>query len=266
MINIIKSVNYGLRRDSGVIISVILMLTVPFTIMLGIFALMAEGIQNITPSFLIGSQAFGMIFAFSYAGVVIISAKAMGGDNSDKTINYEIMSGHNRLSVFAGRMICGILWGTILVIILNCLPILVFYLINGWGSETEPYEVIIRLCLTFFPVLRLCALNMMFASLLGSAGKGIAAGFGFFVLFDILESILADAFNTEINYGFGFMNILVLLIPQNSREFIIDGKPVTVFDTSVPPEMIIKTIGISLAFTVVYLTVSYILFKKKDRQ
>ena len=107
---------------------------------------------------------------------------------------------------------------------------------------------------------------MMFASLLGSAGKGIAAGFGSFVLFDIFESILADVFNTEMNYGFGFMNILVLLIPQNSREFIIDGKPVTVFDTSVPPEMIIKTIGISLAFTVVYLTVSYILFKKKDRQ
>ena len=265
MINIIKSVNYGLRKDPGVIISILAMLICPYFILMLISTMEGSGFKNITPSFIVVSQLLGMIFGFSYLGITIISCKAMGMDGSDKTINYEIMSGHKRFKVFAGRVISGIVWGTILILIINSIPILVFYLKNGWGKETEPLDVVIRMLLCFFPMLRLGALSMMLASILGSAGKGIAAGLGIFAVSDIVESILSETFNFTTDYLFGFINILALLIPQNSREYIIDGKPVTIFETAVSKELVLFTIGFSLLFTALYLTVSYILFKKKDR-
>lgn len=265
MLNILKSVNYGLRKDKVVNISIIAMIGIPFLLLMMISSGMGNAVKNLTPSFIVGSQLLGMIFALSYLGITIISCKAMGMDGSDKTINYEIMSGHRRFKVFAGRVIAGILWGTLLIWIINAIPISVFYLINGWGKETDALDVIKRMLLCFFPMLRLCALNLMLASIFGSAGKGIVGGLGTFALFDIIESVLSETFNLQTDFMFGFINILYLLIPQNSREFIIDGKPVTVFETAVTKEAVFGTIGASLLFTVLYLTVAYILFKKKDR-
>ena len=265
MINIIRSVNYGLRKDTGVAISIVVMLGLPYAIVMMIAAASGAGLKEVTPSFIVGSELLGFIFAFSYVGITIISCKAMGMDGGDKTINYEIMSGHKRFKVFAGRVVSGILWGTLLILLLNSLPILVLAVFNGWGKETEPIEVIIRMLLCFFPILRICALSMMLASITGSAGKGIAAGLGVFVVFDIAESILDETCNFPTDYFFGFINILSLLIPQNSRELIIDGKPVTVFDTALNAPLVIFTIGSSLFATALYLTVSYIIFKKKDR-
>ena len=265
MLNIVKSVNYGLRKDTGVIISIVAMLGFPFFIIALISNMDAEGLKSVTASFLVGSQLLGMVYGFSYLGIIIISCKAMGMDGSDKTINYEIMSGHRRFKVFAGRVISGIVWGVILVLIIDSLPVLVFCLANGWGKETDPFDVIIRMLLCFFPMLRLCAFHMMIASLLGSAGKGIAAGLGVFTALDIIESVMAENFNLQTDNMFGFINILSLLIPQNSREFIVDGKPVTIFDTSIDSHMVLLTIGVSLLFTALYLTIAFIIFKKKDR-
>ena len=265
MLNIIRSVNYGLRRDAGVIISVIAMIILPFFILTAVSIASGTASKDLTPSFMVGTQLLGMIFAFSFVGITIISCKAMGMDGSDKTINYEIMSGHRRFKIFAGRTIAGIMWGTVLILIIDSIPVLVFYLANGWGKETDPLDIIFRMLLLFFPILRLSAFGMMLASVFSSAGKGIAAGFGAFMITDIIESVLAEGLDFKTDYVFGFINILSLLIPQNSREFIIDGKPVTVFETAVTGKMIYMTVLASLFFTVLYLTVSYILFRKKDR-
>ena len=265
MINLFKSINYGLRRDIGVIVSLVVMFAMPYTIMLFMCAAEAMPISECTPSYYFAAQNMAAVVAISYVALVIISCKAMGGDSKDKTINYELLSGHNRLKVFAARTLAGISWSVLPMMLFSFLSIGVIALINGWGPETYPIDVIIRIALCVFPLIRICALNMMFTSLFNSAGKGIAVGLGSDLFISICTTISEEVFHKEIDYGFGFLNVIFLLTSQNSREIIVDGKPVNLFDTAVTPEMYIKTIGFSVAFTVVYLLIAYLVFKKKDR-
>ena len=50
-----------------------------------------------------------------------------------------------------------------------------------------------------------------------------------------------------------------------ANDEVINGKTVSVYDTAVSSEMIWKTIVVSLIFTAIYMTITYINFKKKDR-
>ena len=265
MINTMKSVNYSLKKEKAVTITLILMAILPYLMMMFLCSVSGTDLQSLTSSYYFASQNMAMITVFFYFGIVIISCKAMGGDSVDKTINYEILSGHRRGTVFSARAVVGVFWGTILPLLFVAVPICVFGLVNGWGMETDQRNVIIRIVLCFFPLLRLCALNMMYVSVTGSAGKGIALGFVSDLAITMIQSVSEEVFHKTIYYGLGFNNVMYLLTSPNSRELVIDGKPVTVFETAVSVEMMIKTVGISLLFTVVYLAAAYMIFKKKDR-
>ena len=105
----------------------------------------------------------------------------------------------------------------------------------------------------------------MLASLTRSAGKGIALGYATLMIVAIATSSLEEFFNIVIKYSTGFTNVSYLLISENSKYEVINGETISVFDTSVTGEMIWKTIAMSAIFTVIYLTVTYINFKKTDR-
>ena len=106
---------------------------------------------------------------------------------------------------------------------------------------------------------------MMLASLTRKAGLGIVLGLASDIFTSIVEAVTESVFDYEMRYELGFMNLIALLTPENNREFVVDGKPVQVFDTAVSPEMIIKTIAFSLGFTALYIFITYIFFKKRDR-
>lgn len=265
MINTMKSVGYGMRRDKGVLFSLGFMAIIPYLTMLFLFAVEGMELKNLTPSYYFASQNMAMITLLFYYPIVIIVCKAMGGDLSDKTINYEILSGHKRGTVFSARAMVGALWGAVLPILFIALPLFVFWLLNGWGMETDPKDILLRVLLSVFPLMRLCALNMMFASLLGSSGKGIVVGFLAELFMSIIQSVSEEVFHVTLYYGLTLNNIMVLLTSPNSRELIVDGKPVTVFETAVSGQMVLKTIGFSLAVSAVYLMIAYTIFRKKDR-
>ena len=60
-------------------------------------------------------------------------------------------------------------------------------------------------------------------------------------------------------------NAALLLTSKNSRNVVMDGNTVTLFDTAISGEMIYKTILFSLVFTIIYLVITYMDIKKKDR-
>ncbi|MBR6403736.1 MAG: ABC transporter permease subunit [Eubacterium sp.] len=221
--------------------------------------------NKLTPSVYFASQNMASVFLFMSIGIMIFASKLMAGDAADKTINYEFMAGHSRNEIFVGRIIAGFLWGALLVFILMLLPIGLSDVIYGWGLETNKSEVLIRCALCIFPIIRLCAYNMMLASLTRSAGKGIALGYATLMIVAIATSSLEEFFNIVIKYSTGFTNVSYLLISENSKYEVINGETISVFDTSVTGEMIWKTIAMSAIFTVIYLTVTYINFKKTDR-
>ncbi|MBR3042656.1 MAG: hypothetical protein IKH94_08285, partial [Eubacterium sp.] len=106
---------------------------------------------------------------------------------------------------------------------------------------------------------------MMIASLARSAGKGIALSYASYMLIAIVTSVFQEVFEIDITYPTGMTNAAFLLVSQNSRIVVMNGKSVDLFDTAVTGDMVWKTITVSLVFTAIYLTIAYINFKKTDR-
>ena len=264
MINIIKSVNYSTKRDIAVLLTIISAVVIPVLVI-------ADNIRSggmlhdITPSFLYGNEYFAEMFSVYSIAVIILTCKAVGGDAGDKTINYEIMSGHGRGRSFAARTITGFMWGTIITFVTFILPMLYMGLINGWGLETDKNNVILRSVLAVFPVIRMTAFFIMITSVMRSAGKGIAIGYAITMGCVFLWMILKDAEMKIADYICGLANGAMLFMPDNYREKIIDGMKVKIIDTAVSGDMAVKTILTSLIMTAVYLTAAYMNYKKSDR-
>lgn len=265
MINIIKSLNYGARRDPVNWITIGSILVLPFLGMYVMGAVGGDTLQQVTPSFYFATQLMAIIYVITCFGMIILACNLVAGDAGDKTMNYEIMAGHSRTKIFVARMMAGFLWGTVLVLLLTLLPLGYLNLAYGWGLETDPEEVMLRCLLVFFPTLRFCAFSMMTASIMRSAGKGIAVSYVAYLALAMGTSMLQELFQVTITYQTSMTNAAFLLVSTNSRNVVMDGRTVALYDTAVTPEMICNTIGYSLLFTVIYLIIAYINFKKRDR-
>ena len=265
MYNIIRSLNYSARRDKTIIITIISMLGLPAFIAYLTGLLDGDSAQKMTPSVYFGGQTMGTVFVFLCFGIMILSCRLVAGDASDKTINYEFLAGHDRGSIFAGRMTAGFMWGAVLNFILMMVPVFVFECLYGWGPETNKTEVLMRCGLVFFAMIRFAAYNMMVATITRSAGAGIALGYATMMVIVFVQAIFEEMLDITIIYQTAFTNACYLLVSLNSRNVVMDSKTVTVFDTSVSSDMAVKTITVSLLFTVIYMVITYTIFKKKDR-
>lgn len=264
MFNIIKSLNYTARRETVNWITIISMLILPAFIMY-ISGLLGDASGKMTSSNYFASQTMATVLIFMLFCIMILASRLSAGDAADKTINYEFMAGHSRGKVFAGRMIAGFLWGGILPFIILILPLLYLKLIFGWGPETDMKEVMTAALLAFFPIMRFCAFDIMLASISRSSGKGIALGYASLMIVIIVLSIIEEFTGVAFTWQFAYSNAACLLCPDNSRSLVIDGKTVTHFDTAVTPKLAALTILVSIIFIAIYMLITYINFKKADR-
>ena len=264
MINIIKSVNYSTKRDTVAILTILTIITIP---VIFVISLVNNGTKfsDITPSVYYGNQTFAELHILYVIATLILTCKAVGGDASDKTINYELLSGHGRTRSFIARLITGFLWGTVIVMICEFLPLIYLGLINGWGLETDMKNVIIRCFILIFPYIRTTAFFMMVACVLRGSGKGIAVGYISVMIDLIVWGILNGMEVKWSRYIGGMVDGQMLLTPENYRDRIIDGVRVKVLDTAVEGKTAAVTIIISLVLAVIYITIAYQNYKKSDR-
>ena len=127
MWNIIKAQNYQTRNDIVVIAALIF---------IGALSIISPYFNGLNIPF---SEITGSIYAvnsektFLLFILLIVTTRVCGWDQSDKTINYEILAGHNRLAVYFGRIITSIIWVTVSCAVLLFGPLAVCTVINGWG-------------------------------------------------------------------------------------------------------------------------------------
>ena len=265
MFNIIKSLNYSARRDTVNWVTIISLIIMPFFVLFIGGMLNQASTTEMTPSLYFASTNLGTVYVFSLFGVMILACRLVAGDAADKTLNYELMAGHSRSKVFLGRMIAGFMWGALLTFVIMMVPIGIFEFLYGWGPETVKSDVIIRCALTLFTILRYCAYVMMLATVTRSAGKGIALGYATLLVIAIVQSILEELLKIVVIYPTAFTNGSALLTSQNSRYVIENGRQVCKCDTTVTADIIWKTIGVSILFIVIYMTIAYLNFTKTDR-
>lgn len=264
MVNLIKSHNYTLCHNMLSVITLFSITVLPFLGMYFNGFLSGDNWRDMTASTYSISLGGTILEIFLFA-TLIFSAKAVGGDSGDKTINYELMSGHSRSSVYWSRILTGVFWAVILVIITSLVPYGVLTLVNGWGDGTAPKEILLRLCLSFFPLLRFAAVFMLLTSLVDSAGGGLAIGYGVVLVETILDAVFEEIGNYDMTYIFTISNLSKLMRYNNSWEFVENGKAITWFDYSITNDMIVKTIGFSLITAALYMIIGYVVFKKRDK-
>ena len=102
----------------------------------------------------IAENAF-LVYCLAMLSAIMMTCLITGGDFTDKTANYEIMSGHSRGQFFAGRAVLSILLGLIGYTVSLFLPMLLGAGIAGFGTELQLKELGIRYLLSLLVVARI---------------------------------------------------------------------------------------------------------------
>lgn len=256
MWNIIKALNYQTRRDNVTIYAALIGIAMTAIMF---FDLDKTEICGADIAMIIGqSIPMGSILMLA-----VLTSRICAWDQSDKTINYEVLSGHDRKNVYFSRVVVSLMWCIPLTLIMTALPIIIASLAFGWGQIMDLRGFLIRYALIFLPIIRMLSAYIFLSFFTGSFIASLLTTYlitqGELMIYMFIEEFRG----TQLECELGMSNISSLM-EFNSRMGFIDGKDISVYDTSLPPEMITKTIIVSLAASAVYLIGGYILFKKRD--
>ncbi len=261
MQNIIKSLHYQTKRDNVTYYA--------FIALVLCYVMVFSDLND--PMSLTGSE----YFAYSQAlfclpvGVflVILATRICGWDYVDKTINYEILIGHDRKDVFFSRIWVSFLWCMPVAVLAFVLPPLVLSLINGWGIYIDMGEMIFRCVLAVFTIFRVYCECVLITSLTKSCYIGLIVSFLFIESgstlpewFEVLGGIKLGNFVT----AFSMANFAELVTPEKYSYQYINGKDEILFDMSVDPSFAAATIIVSLVAGIGCILLSYLYFRKTD--
>lgn len=196
--------------------------------------------------------------------VLIITTRVCGWDQSDKTINYELLAGHSRLSVFLGRIITSFIWAGVPCIVLMFVPLAVFSLINDWGYSVDLSWVIIRYLLAVLPILRVICELALLAFVIRNGGLSTILGFVFIGIIVILTMVIETVADKEMTWQLGVSNLMTLSGFSDYSFGYINGEDVMIYNSSLEPSVIAGTIAASVFMGGVSLLIGGVIFKKTD--
>ena len=220
-----------------------------------------------------GGKAFALWSSATDVIIMLMTALIMVKDQSDKTINYEILSGKSRASVFFGRYVTAFgLCALMAVIEVWSVPI-AFTVKNGWGSELKFSEALIRTLLILMFVFRVSAETAMF-SVLFKKRKALV----FFAYLPVIafDSMLAGWLTSVVEMSdspkkmLDWMSLLMIVLCDDVTGFELtnvlgsDGKAAIRY-TGIPGHMGILLLS-GLGLGVLFLMLGYMIFRKRDME
>ncbi len=258
MHNIIKALNYQIKRDNFLIYAILAGLAsiaISFTFDSGIFS-------RYTGSYFFGYCGGNFFGAVSFISI-LLSTRICGWDYADKTLNYEILSGHSRNEVYWSRVIVCLGWSMAVCVGVMLVPFIVCIAFNGWGVSMDFGGAVIRFLMLLFPTFRTICETMLFTFITKSCFTGMALSFIYVENTSVTTSMI-EVFSTyEFSWEFPFTMFMDLTY-MNSKMDYIDGKDVEVFITAMEPSLVTSTVLSSLGFGIGCILLGYIIFKKSD--
>lgn len=256
MQNLIKALNYQTRRDNFTIYAVIIGLLMSAMIVID------HNVSTLTGAQLAVSSYNLLPMALSYMLVILVT-RICGWDMTDKTINYEVLSGHHRMQVYFARVIVSLIWAMAAAVVVTALPVIIFSAINGWGPETDMKLMLIRYAMLVLPLFRLICgfivISFAVGNFVGSAVACFLLVQGELMIYMMLDE-LADI---QLDVQLALSN-MVRLLELNGRMGFVDGKDIYVYDAALSPELAVNTVIFSPAAGIIYLILGYALFSKRD--
>lgn len=256
MWNIVKAQRYQVRRDKAVYV-------------IGLFAFVLSGIffaelVSETPDGVQGSLVvaeLGSLFVIAGLFLMLVTvAGIIGNDFMDKTINYEVLSGHSRKQVYFGRVIPAIVYGVLGTMVLSAFWPMVVTVTQGFGDLMEAKGVWIRYGLLVFVFFRLVCELVFLTVITKNTHITYLVGFSW----SYAQMILLAVLDGVDEYLMGVGNCLKLLSFDEWSTVFLNEQEQIFYSSALEPEMIIGTIGISLVLGILCLILGYVYFKHDD--
>lgn len=260
MKNLIKAQLYQLKKDRLVqlVFGGMLLILLVTAYMNQLLAVTVDyAIDTVTGGGYFSNSLFGVIMV-GLMFVIIAVPRICGWDFTDKTTNYELMSGHIRREVYFSRAAVSLLAGVIGWIILFCAPLAVASVINGWGEKLPLSEAMLRSILMLFPIIRLVCELSCFTFILKN--PYITMGIGYVLL--LLQ--VSPMFPIKSNYLLGISNLSMLGTIDMWTTYGLDGELNYIFEAYLGAGDIAGTVLASLAASLLSLFIGYIFFKNDD--
>lgn len=260
MWNLMKAQNYQARKDNFVIYVVIIGLL----LMMGLALLDSPfSFEELTGSIYMVAGSFGWSIVISVLTVLLVP-RMFGWDMADKTINYEVLTGHSRTKVYLARAIVSIGRNMAIIMLLLLGSIGIFTLLNGWGNNMDPAGALQRMLLLVFPVFRLSCELLLLTVLLKNCYLSMVIGWGMTGALMVMSMIYIEAAGESRGLGLSLLTIMKLLDFSNYKLEFLGGKDVAVYETALESTFVAESIGVSLLAGVVCLVIGYMVFRKRD--
>lgn len=260
MWNIVKALNYQIKRDNVVIMGFCMAFFIQLVCSLGNGSA-DPGDWDGSVVVVLCSEIYPMLIGLL---PLVITCRICGWDFDDKTINYELLSGHSRYSIFFARVILSLLWSILGTAAVIFLPIAGITMAGGWGDSLNAADMALRGLLSLFPMFRIICVWILMTTFLQSSFKTLLLGY---LLFDgtALIMIIAEESRKAIHFSvFSLANLTKLLSLTNYTMVYINGEDVAVYRTALEASEIYGSIFASLAVGTVCLALSCGVFYRRD--
>lgn len=256
MLNIIKSQLYSTVRDIYTYIGGFYMLLM-FVITI-LLTLENMGNETVTGSLMFSNYCESSII-FSLINVLIFTTRLSGWDFNDKTLNYEVLYGHKRSSVFWSRVFMAVTVSMVTSVILTFAPVVAAYLINGWGCVVPAREALIRSAILVLTLLKFSAVLIFITVIVKNSWTAMILGF-----LTIMVEAIVSAFASKIMTWLSVYAVSEATKFENMKLGFIDGEDVLVFHDRLSSSFITQNILICSVTILASLLIGYLIFRKRD--
>lgn len=258
MKSLLKAQLYQLRKSRFVWIIFVAVVILQVSTLFGEWAYRGQEIPAATYVATMGGQIIWMtlMFAIAFTGYVC------GADFTDKTVNYEMMSGHSRKQAYFGRAIISMVGGCLGSMLIMAVPVIVSVAACGWGTDVKAGEVILRYMLSALPILRLICEFIFLTYITKNPYITMVGGF----LTYILGQSLPDLVGKTDSVLLGIMNISMLTEFESWSTYTLDNTVdmIVVYGAKLSAGDIASTIFASAIIGGLFLVIGYLYFNRDD--
>lgn len=255
MWNVMRAQLFQLKREKLVLIVFLIILFMQFT------ALMGEVDSGSIAGGDYVAVAGTYISLLPMVFVTVLVGTICGMDFMDKTTNYELMAGHTRRDVYAGRAVLSIVGGLIGGAILTAFPVVIATSLWGWGTKISMGGFLLRSLLLLLPIFRIICEFIFFTYLVKNAYITMACGLFVFLIGQALPMYLSDP--DSVLLGITNLNLLYSFDAWSTYS-VVDVSTYVVYDSALSVSAVISTVTASVIIGAVFLVLGYTYFKHDD--
>ncbi|MGN1119817.1 MAG: hypothetical protein ACI4Q4_05625 [Oscillospiraceae bacterium] len=264
MLSVVKAQFYQMKKDIilPLIFFAVMILEAAICIVYSVDMITAHNLNpnapypsadDIITALLPTASMFGSVFVISAAAAFCCS------DFSDKTINYEIMTGHTRADSFFGRAIPAVAFGVVGFMALLLIPAAVLIAVFGWAEYISLGDLLLRMLLLGVIEGRL-ACEFVFISFIVKHRFAVMAGGYVLTMAAFSMPFLSES--TSQLLALTNMNLISRI--DSWASFGLQGSINFVYEAAIDPQTALSTLLYSAVFAGAFLLLGYSYFKRDD--